>query len=273
MTAQIHLKKFSVGAVSLLCAGMAAVLLQESLLTSAISAQAAAAPPPPPGVSKATKPAPTSLSNTNLKVLVFRNQPSWGRKPDFEETCTDLGIDFVVRPSSGMAMNDLSAYQVIVIPGAQWKTDFYQTFNLNASRFDQYVTNGGVLVLELNGAEDESIVLPRGVSISKHGSRDNTILYPEHPALAAFPGTHIRANFASHGFLVNVPTNALILAAEAVDDKTDLTKPTYIEYPHGAGRVIAACQCFHDRDNSGRGILMTTVLTYAAERKWYKPKK
>jgi hypothetical protein len=36
---------------------------------------------------------------------------------------------------------------------------------------------------------------------------------------------------------------------------------------------FAACQCFHDRDNSGRGILMETTITYAAEKKWYAPKK
>jgi hypothetical protein len=32
--------------------------------------------------------------------------------------------------------------------------------------------------------------------------------------------------------------------------------------------VIAACQCFHDQDNSGRGPLMATVLDYVAARSW-----
>ena len=52
-----------------------------------------------------------------------------------------------------------------------------------------------------------------------------------------------------------------------------LDKPTFIEYKHGAGRVIAACQCFHDQDGSGRGILMETAISYAADRQWYVPKK
>ena len=48
--------------------------------------------------------------------------------------------------------------------------------------------------------------------------------------------------------------------------------PTYIEYKYGKGRVIAACQCFHDRDESGRGPLMSAGLSYAMAGKWYSPK-
>jgi len=64
-----------------------------------------------------------------------------------------------------------------------------------------------------------------------------------------------------------------VLVTETTDDKPDMSKPTFVEYKHGAGRVIAACQCFHDQDHSGRGPMMETLLDYAGERKWYSPKK
>jgi hypothetical protein len=274
--ADAQLKSVTRAAVALFIAGTVAVVVGQSL------AKPKPEPPPsqpkgvvapdssqtPAGKAVAATPAPAKF-----KALIFRNQPSWNRSPDFEDTLSDLGIDFEAEPSSAMETKELSDYRFIIIPGAQWRTDFYQTFNDQAERFDRYVTNGGVLVLELNGAEQVGVLLPGGVTMSRHGSRDNTILYPDHPALTPFNGRHIRANYASHGFLEGAPTNALVLAAETIDDKPDTTKPTFIEYVHGAGRVIAACQCFHDQDNSGRGVLMPTLLTYASARKWYLPKK
>jgi hypothetical protein len=50
-------------------------------------------------------------------------------------------------------------------------------------------------------------------------------------------------------------------------------QPEASEYACGSGRVIAACQCFHDQDGSGRGPLMPTMMSYAAERELFSPKK
>ncbi len=260
--AQAH--KLAASTAALLLAASTAIVVHESMPCSV----AADAPPPEPKVAAATPAKPAAA-----KVLVFRNQPSWNRNPDFEDKLSDLGLDFEVKDSSEMAATELAPYRFVVIPGAQWRTDFYQTFNANQDRFSRYVTNGGVLVLELNGAENDGVTLPLGVTMAKHGSRDNLILTPQHPAVAPFLGRHIRASYASHGFLENVPTNAVILATEALDDMPDPTKPTYVEYPFGSGRVIAACQCFHDQDKSGRGPLMPSLLNYAAGRNWYTPRK
>jgi hypothetical protein len=276
--ADAQLKSATRAAMALFVAGTVAVVVGQSLPKPGLPP--ADPPPKPKGVvapdtakTPADKAAAAAPSAAKFKVLVFRNQPSWNRSPDFEDTLSDFGIDFVVEPSSMMETKELADYRVIVIPGAQWRTDFYQTFNDQAQRFDRYVTNGGVLVLELNGAEQDGVLLPGGVTMARNGSRENTILYPDHPALTPFGGRNIRANYASHGYLEGVPTNALVLVTETIDGKGDTTKPTFVEYAHGKGRVIAACQCFHDQDNSGRGVLMPTLLTYATERKWYVPKK
>ena len=272
--AQAKAKKLAIAALVLLFGGTAAVVVQQTIQRkSASSADPVANAGKEFTAAEPNAAAATAATTTNSKVLVFRNIPSWNRNPDFEDRLAELGTDFEVKPASLMENADLSSYRFIVIPGAQWRTDFYQTYAANAARFDHYVQAGGVLVLELNGAEREGILLPGGVSMVRHASLDNTIMLPDHPVLTPFGGQPIRANAASHGYLTGVPEGATVLAAETVDGQADTNKPTFIEYKYGAGRVIAACQCFHDQDRSGRGVLMPTLLTYASERKWFSPKK
>jgi len=259
LMALLKAKKLAAAAVALLFGGTTALMVQQAVQRSASAAEKAE-----------VKPAADAATN---KVLVFRNVPSWNRSPDFEDTLIDLAHDFEVKPSSLMGTTDLSAYRLIVIPGAQWKTDFYQTYAANAARFNRYVSNGGVLVLELNGAENDGIPLPRGVNLVRHGATENSILLNQHPVVTAFGEKLIHANYASHGYLADVPKDALVIATESTGGESDATRPTFVEYSFGKGRVIAACQCFHDRDNSGRGAMMQPLLSYATERKWYTPKK
>jgi len=183
-----------------------------------------------------------------------------------------MGVEYLVSSSADMAEVDLAPYRFVIIPGAQ-RRDFYEQYVAETERFNRYVTNGGTLVLELNGAENRGIVLPGGATMVSHGAVENSILEPGHPILIPFGGRNIRANYASHGYLEGMPKGALVLVAETVDGEADRSKPTFVEYPFGTGRVIAACQCFHDQDRSGRGPLMETLITYSEEKKWFKPKK
>ncbi len=221
-----------------------------------------------PALTNESKPPASATSNSPTRALVFRNVRSWRRKVDFEDVLTDLGYKFDVRSSAEMAGTDLAPYGLVIIPGAQWQDDYYRHYAENAERFDRYVTNGGKLVLELNGAERDGIPLPRGVSMVSHGALDNVITLPDHPILTPLAGRPIHANYASHGYLEGVPIDAIVLVTEM-----EQPRPTFIEYACGKGRVIAACQCFHDQDGSGRGPLMPTVISYAAEREWFSPKK
>ena len=229
--------------------------------------------PTPPGTASEKK-LPTALAaSPSRKVLIFRNVRSWNRKRDFEEALTNSGFKFDVKPSAEMESADLKPYGVVIIPGAQWQDDFYHDYEENRAKFDTYVTNGGTLVLELNGAERDGINLPLGVTMARHGSKDNAILLAQHPVMLPFEGKPIHASYASHGFLEGVPKNALVLVAEMTGDAPDPARPTFVEYACGSGRVLAACQCFHDQDNSGRGVLMDSLISYAAEREWFAPKK
>ena len=208
----------------------------------------------------------------NTKVLIFRNIPSWNRNPDFEDDLSALHFKYDVKSSKEMAKTDLTPYDFVIIPGAQWRTGFYRNFNENEALFEQYVSTGGTLLVEMNGAESEGITLPGGVRMVMHGAVVNWLTLPDHPILVPMGGKPLEANYSSHGYLTGVPKNASILATEVNWKGPMRDKPTFIEYTYGSGRVIAACQCFHDRDGSGRGVLMQTSIGYAALKRWYSPK-
>ena len=258
-------------AVNLVCVGLICVLSAFSAAVDA--AEKPTAPGPAAKTTDAKKIQAPASKASRTNVLIFRNIRSWRRQQDFEEALKDQGLHFDVKLSAEMANTDLSPYGFVIIPGAQWRDDFYHQYADNAAVFDRYVTNGGTLVLELNGAEGDGIALPRGVSMVKHGATDNAIGIPDHPILSPLQGKPIHANYASHGYLVGVPKDALVLATEMKDGQASPDRPTFIEYSHGAGRVVAACQCFHDQDGSGRGILMETTINYAMEGRWFSPKK
>jgi len=208
------------------------------------------------------------------RVLVFRDAPSWDRHPDFEEVLANLRIPFDSKPSSNMAASNLARYNFVVIPGGQRDATFYKAFADNAVAFEHYVSGGGTLVVEMNGAEPFGMSLPGGISMVRHPTFDNLITVTDHPILTPLRGKQrITANWASHGYLMGVPEGSIVLAAEMTPGTltADMGKPTFVEYAYGMGHVIAAAQCFHDKDGSGRGPLMITLLQYAAARSWFAP--
>lgn len=205
------------------------------------------------------------------KGLVIRNIPSWGREQDFEDVLERLGYAFEVRESSEITATTLSEYDFVVLPGAQWNTGFYGDFEDSFPAFEEYVREGGTLLAELNGAEREGISLPGGVSMVIHQAFDNVLLFPDHPMVRPLRDRpRITANLASHGYLIGVPPGAILVGSELPEGQIepDVGKPTFVEYAYGDGRIIAAAQCFHDQDGSGRGPLMQSVLQYTAERNW-----
>ena len=111
--------------------------------------------------------------------------------------------------------------------------------------------------------------------MNKHLGYINLVTIPSHPIFAPMRGElQIKANLASHGYLTNVPAGAMVLASVSKDgESADMDKPTFVEYNHGKGRVIAGAQCFHNQDNSGRGPLMATLLVYAANKQWLPESK
>src|SRR5215213_1569261 len=179
--AQAKIKKLAITALIVLFGGVTAVVVTKTItkrepapVVSNSPGTQTAVPPPVTAATSATKAA-------TGKILVFRNRPSWNRQPDFEDAMADMGLDFEVKPAELMASTDLSGYRAIIIPGSQSTSQFYDKYTESAARFDEYVTNGGTLVLELNGAERSSILMPRGVNMILNPALDNAITLPAHP--------------------------------------------------------------------------------------------
>jgi CubicO group peptidase (beta-lactamase class C family) len=205
----------------------------------------------------------TTETHKNENFLMFRNNPSWGRHTDFENVLAELDYNYELRESNSMSDIDLSSYDVIIIPGGQ-RNEFYEDYVIHTEKFDNFVSNGGTLILELNGAEEIVNELPRGITLSPNKAIENAILKSDHPIFLPLSGKPlIKARYASMSYFKNVPSDALILAAEAEESESLNDRPTFIEYTYDKGRVIAASQCFHDRDDSGRGPLMESVISYA----------
>jgi beta-lactamase regulating signal transducer with metallopeptidase domain len=241
-------------------------LAKKSLLASAFALIAFGAYEGTGNSARAAADAPSGID------LVLRNGSSWDRHPDFEDVLGQLGMKFEVKRSSDIAKTELSRYGFIVIPGGQFGTGLYVDLAHDHDEFERYVRDGGTLVVEMNGAEQVGMTLPGGVNIVSHAALDNLVTLPDHPILTPLRGKpRITAVFASQGYLMDVPAGALVLAAELLPGQVtaNLSRPTFVEYSFGKGRVIAAAQRFHDLDYSGRGPLMATLLKYAAARDWF----
>ena len=96
---------------------------------------------------------------------------------------------------------------------------------------------------------------------------ENAIIDATHPIFLPLEGkSQMHARYASSGYFEGVPEDVHILAAESEGDAISAERPTFIEYDYSKGYIIAGLQCFHDRDGSGRGPLMESVISYALNR-------
>jgi bla regulator protein BlaR1 len=105
--------------------------------------------------------ADAAASTPSGRALVVSNLALWNRIPDFETELGHLGYASATIGSADMATTDFSQYSLIVIPGTQLQTEFYADYAKAAARFDQYVKNGGTLLLEVKGAEGQGILRQR----------------------------------------------------------------------------------------------------------------
>ena len=218
---------------------------------------------------------PDTINNRSVQLttgnfLIFRDKSSWDRITDFENVLSELGCSYVVRESNAMADLDFSPYDVIIIPGFQSR-DYYNNYINSEERFNAFTAKGGVLLLELNPGISTSFSLPGDVTMTRSLALENEIIASDHPIFfPLFGKRRVWARHASSGYFQNIPEKANILAVETDGVNELADRPTFIEYLHGSGSVIAAFQCFHDRDGSGRGPLMESTISYALKKSWKK---
>lgn len=168
-------------------------------------------------------------------VLIFKDVNPW-RETSNETILQDLNVPYCVARSDKMGSLDLSAYKMIVVASDQPQS-FYDRFDAQLSKFENFVSNGGTLVF--NGADEGWQTgswkeLPGGVTHELIYDRNNEVINSDHPFVdgvsQAFTG-----NYASHDHFLHVPEKTTMI----VRDEKDRLQ-TVIEYELGDGRIIAS---------------------------------
>ncbi len=117
-----------------------------------------------------TDPSALAQAEATSKILIFRNIRSCGIVARISRrVLKSMHFKYDVKPSSRYEEHRFGGLRHGHHPlGAQWRTGFYRDYAENKPIFDTFVSNGGTLVCELNGAEQEGITLPDGVHMVLH---------------------------------------------------------------------------------------------------------
>jgi len=159
---------------------------------------------------------------------------------------------------------------VYVAPGlAQADYDLLRQLSASGGYIERFVSLGGVVVINVANAADaggqQDAIAPDGVGFSPGIGRDaEQILQGTHPYITGngYGGESLTAlDFLSwkttdNGVLLQVPASATTVLQSSAG-------PTWIEYPHGNGRVIVTtlAYCWPGRSNSD-GAALRNLLRY-----------
>jgi len=218
-----------------------------------------------------TRPTATATALPRVSYLIGRGDNEWQCAFDLQSG-PPLLLSSGTTPMGTLAAANpemlRSIYQAIYIAPGLSLAD-YELLRLMSAlggSIEQFVTSGGVAVINLAGSQGDQInVAPGGVgfgAIAQHEAED--ILLPDHPYItgmglggeALAPADFSNWAPSDYGVLTNLPPNASIILAN-----TD--GPTWAEYNYGAGRVIvtSVAYCFDDQPSS-QGAATRNLFRY-----------
>jgi len=193
---------------------------------------------PSPSAFRAGTEAVKDISN----VAVFQDHDPWGYT-----AITDIldahSIPYTIYGMSDIGNVDLSQYDKVIIANQQ-DHDFYEAVSANSGWLEDYVNNGGCLLLELATYFDydpTGLVFPFGISVEHaptaptYNNVDRAV--PDHEVFNVPNPVNDNEldgwGYSSHGYFVAYPEGTAVLAINA-DDET----PCMIEY-RPAGTILA----------------------------------
>jgi hypothetical protein len=198
---------------------------------------------------------------SSADVLIVQDLMPWG------STATQAVLDandlsYELITSFELASWDITPYRFVILSSDQ-PTIFYLNVAAERSKLEAYLDLGGVLEVHgcgwgWNFGDPVYLVLPGGMKPVFNGSDYNFIVDRDHPLAAGIPSPFY-GNSASHGYFVDVPAAADIIA---VDDEGE---PSLVEYQYGRGLVIASTQALefaYDR-NERAGQVLRNMVAYA----------
>jgi hypothetical protein len=135
-------------------------------------------------------------------ALIIQDQNPWGYSYWFDRL-DSVGVPYTTATSADIPTVDLTVYDLVIIPSQQ-QTAFNTTFDANVGRFEDYLAQGGRLILMLATYTSYTAIttLPYGAWHDHSGSTlsySQTNLDPTHPVMNGFAVSLSSLN--SHGRL------------------------------------------------------------------------
>jgi subtilisin family serine protease len=173
------------------------------------------------------------------EALVVMDAFPWGSDLHLQILVAN-GISYDLAGSSDLPNLDLSTYGMIYVADDQPQY-FYDGLEPFMPAFDAYVADGGFLVFGAasngwNGGDVSGVPLPGGASIQPVWNATDDVMANGHPTMQGVADP-FGDGFASLGGFAGFPETATVLTTGV-----DTGLPTAIEYPYGAGRVLALAQ-------------------------------
>lgn len=176
--------------------------------------------------------------------LLVKNCNPWFTTANEDAIVTD-GESFDLINSGGITDRSLDEYRAILIPSTQ-SAGYYDDLIAEKEKIESFVSNGGLLIAHVTDAgypcttEWEESFLPQDVTHETTFEENLSLEAPDHPVYEDVDGADLDGwNLSSHGYLTNVPEDATVVVGVADDPQE---KPSYIEYDHGNGTVLATTQ-------------------------------
>jgi len=184
--------------------------------------------------------------NGSATALLIEDVLPWAYDSD-ALALNQLGISYDLTHSVNLQSVNLAEYKFIILASDQ-PTSTYVNIANNIAQIDSYVSNGGIYVAhacdagwhygDWTGYE----ILPGGVTHVNywHGgyySQFIEVVDPSSPIVTGLDSAYFQGwGYSTHGWFTNVPDGANIVM------DTGSSKPTYIVYSYGAGKVLATMQ-------------------------------
>lgn len=200
------------------------------------------------------------------KVLLIQDVLPWNSSAN-QTLLASNGIAYTLINSSAISATDFSSYSKIILASDQPQS-FYDSCAANKSKFDTFVSNGGMLEWHMasygwQNGNSGVVVLPAGVGTSGQDYQDNNYVdIPSNPLVAGVPNP-FPGSSASHNILTNT-SGVTGLAVITTTGNVPGGNPTLIQYPFGSGCVVASGQTFEYGYNGGEaaGTILQNLIPY-----------
>lgn len=204
------------------------------------------------------------------EVLIIKDNDPWDDDGNEQALDSIPGKTWDVIITDDIAGTTLSDYRIVIVASDQF-TATYDALIANAAALASYVDGGGILLAHgcdngWNGGHWSSSWLPGGVYHVDTYQDSLSIVDATSPIVDGISDADLDGwGYSTHGYFTGLVAGTNIIIGITNGDPTG--KPTYIEYTHGSGLVLATMQTMEWPWAGGGGTtqLLINEIEYAQE--------